>query len=129
MGASPTRQPLQPAAGILVFCADYRCSHCIRLMADRWPDDARLSDIEPRFVCTACGKRGADVRPDFKWSVTRAIGGMRLPLIPLEEPTKTGQTVIRPVLSPPARTAPFFHWIVGNGGTGPCFAPILAACP
>jgi hypothetical protein len=27
----------------------------------------RLSDIEPRFVRTACGKRGADVRPDFNW--------------------------------------------------------------
>jgi hypothetical protein len=25
----------------------------------------RLSDIEERFVCQACGKRGADVRPDF----------------------------------------------------------------
>lgn len=30
--------------------------------ADRWPDDVCLSDIEPRFVCTACGKRGGDVR-------------------------------------------------------------------
>ena len=29
------------------------------------PDDARLSDIEERFTCRACGKRGADVRPDF----------------------------------------------------------------
>jgi hypothetical protein len=27
----------------------------------------RLSDLEDRFVCTACGRRGADVRPDFKW--------------------------------------------------------------
>jgi hypothetical protein len=27
----------------------------------------RLSDLEPRFVCTVCGKRGADVRPDFNW--------------------------------------------------------------
>jgi hypothetical protein len=26
----------------------------------------RLSDIEGRFS-TACGKRGADVRPDFHW--------------------------------------------------------------
>jgi hypothetical protein len=26
-------------------------------------DEVRLSDIEPRFVCTACGKRGADARP------------------------------------------------------------------
>jgi hypothetical protein len=28
----------------------------------------RLSDIEPHFTCTRCGKRGADVRPDFSWS-------------------------------------------------------------
>jgi DNA-directed RNA polymerase subunit RPC12/RpoP len=63
--------------GIIVFCADYRCSHCIRVMADRWPDDARLSDIEPQFVCTACGKRGADVRPDFNWNVTKPVGGYR----------------------------------------------------
>jgi hypothetical protein len=28
----------------------------------------RLSDIEDRFTCTACGKRGADVRPDFNWN-------------------------------------------------------------
>jgi hypothetical protein len=26
-----------------------------------------MSDIEDRFVCKACGKRGADVRPDFDW--------------------------------------------------------------
>jgi hypothetical protein len=24
--------------------------------------------FEPRFVCRACGYRGADVRPDFKFS-------------------------------------------------------------
>jgi hypothetical protein len=46
-------------------------------MADRWPDDARLSDIEPQFVCTDCGKRGADVRPDFNWNVTKPVGGYR----------------------------------------------------
>jgi hypothetical protein len=28
------------------------------------PDHVRLSDIDPRFVRKACGKRGADVRPD-----------------------------------------------------------------
>jgi hypothetical protein len=27
-----------------------------------WPDDVRLSDIEDRFTCTACGKNCADVR-------------------------------------------------------------------
>jgi hypothetical protein len=49
--------------GVLVHCADYRCSHSIAISADRWPDDLRLSDIEDRFTCSACGKRGADVRP------------------------------------------------------------------
>jgi len=43
-----------------VFCSDYRCSHSTRLPADGWPDHVRLSDIEPQFVCQACGKRGAE---------------------------------------------------------------------
>jgi len=45
-------------------------SHSIAISADRWPDDLRLSDIEARFVCRACGKRGADVRTDFNWNKT-----------------------------------------------------------
>jgi hypothetical protein len=40
-------------------------SHHIEISADRWPDHVRLSDIELDFVCTACGKRGAEVRPKF----------------------------------------------------------------
>jgi hypothetical protein len=39
--------------GILVYCADYRCSHSIDMPADQWPDDVRLFDIEPRFVLTS----------------------------------------------------------------------------
>jgi len=27
----------------------------------------QFSDLEPRFVCAACGQRRADVRPDFDW--------------------------------------------------------------
>jgi len=42
----------------------------IAISADRWPDHVRLSDIEPGFVCTACGKRGAEVRPKFAQAVT-----------------------------------------------------------
>jgi len=42
-----------------------------------WPDDVRLSDIEGRFVCQACGKRGADVWPDFNWTRTQ-WGGLSL---------------------------------------------------
>ena len=52
--------------GLLIYCADYRCSHCVAASGDRWPDDAR-------FVCTACGKRGADVRPDFDWGKPGAL--------------------------------------------------------
>jgi hypothetical protein len=52
--------------GVLVYCADYRCSHFMAMSADQWPDDLRLSDIEPRFICQACGKRGADIRPHFQ---------------------------------------------------------------
>jgi len=51
--------------GVLIYCSDYRCSHHIAVTADQWADDVRISDIEPRFVCTACGKHGADIRPDF----------------------------------------------------------------
>jgi hypothetical protein len=52
--------------GVVVFCSDYRCAHSVSLPADRCPDHVRLSDIEPQFVCRACGKRGADVRPDYQ---------------------------------------------------------------
>ncbi|QOZ70649.1 hypothetical protein [Bradyrhizobium arachidis] len=48
---------------MLVYC---HCGHHVALSADRWPDDVRLSDIEPRFVCKGCGARGADIRPDFE---------------------------------------------------------------
>jgi hypothetical protein len=37
--------------GILIYCADYRCSHSTAISADRWPDDVRLSDIEDCFTC------------------------------------------------------------------------------
>jgi hypothetical protein len=60
--------------GVLIYCSDYRCSHYIAISGDRGPDEVRLSDLEPRFVCSACGKRGADVRPDFHWSA-KPIGG------------------------------------------------------
>jgi hypothetical protein len=51
---------------VLVYCSDYRCSHSVAVSADRWPDHVRLSDLEPRFTCEACGHRGGDVRPMFE---------------------------------------------------------------
>jgi len=53
--------------GLLIYCSDYRCSYHIAISADRWPDDVRLSDIEPRFTCQACGTKGAEVRPNHHW--------------------------------------------------------------
>jgi hypothetical protein len=52
--------------GLLVYCADYRCSHWIAVSADQWSGETRLSDLRT-VVCTVCGQRGADVRPDFHW--------------------------------------------------------------
>ena len=56
------------ARGLLIYCADYHCSHSIAISADQWPDHVRLSDLEARFVCKACGNKGADIRPDFNWN-------------------------------------------------------------
>ena len=48
----------------LIYCGDYKCSHSVAIGADRW---AMMSGCptSTSFVCSACGKRGADVRPDF----------------------------------------------------------------
>lgn len=52
--------------GVIVYCRDYRCSHHVTISAAQWGDQVRLSDVEPLFVCKACGKRGGEVRPDPK---------------------------------------------------------------
>jgi hypothetical protein len=48
--------------GLLIYCSDYKCSHSTTISGDRWADDVRLSDLEPKFTCQACGRKGADVR-------------------------------------------------------------------
>jgi hypothetical protein len=50
---------------LLVYCGDYKCAHLVTIDAP-WPDHVRLSDLEPKFTCRACGHRGADVRPMFE---------------------------------------------------------------
>ncbi len=40
--------------GLLIYCSDYKCSHWTAISGDRWTDDVRLSDLEPRFICKAC---------------------------------------------------------------------------
>ena len=55
MSDRPTKNYLRRNAqsgfrGILVYCADYQCSHSVAISGDGWPD-VRLSDIEARLVC------------------------------------------------------------------------------
>jgi hypothetical protein len=43
------------------------------------PDDSRLEErgwaiAWPRFVCSACGRRGAEIRPDFNWNKPTVTG-------------------------------------------------------
>jgi hypothetical protein len=45
---------------LIVCCGDYSCPYSVVINAERWPDGVRLSDLEPRFICEACGRRGAD---------------------------------------------------------------------
>ena len=40
---------------VLIYCRDHRCSHQFETNADGWPDDVRLSDIEPNFTCSRWG--------------------------------------------------------------------------
>ena len=49
---------------LLVYCSNYKCGHLRQLApdeVDQWSDDVKISDIEPKFVCTKCGVHGADI--------------------------------------------------------------------
>jgi hypothetical protein len=62
------RFPPQPKVVLFNRAAiERQNSHSTAISGEEWPDDVRLSDLEPRFVCKACRKRRADVRPDFNW--------------------------------------------------------------
>jgi hypothetical protein len=51
---------------LIVYCSDYKCAHSVVIDAGRWGDDVRISELEPKFTCRACGHRGADIRPLFE---------------------------------------------------------------
>jgi hypothetical protein len=48
--------------GLLIYCSDYHCSHWQRSARMIGRMTVRLSDLEPRFTCQACGRRGRDAR-------------------------------------------------------------------
>jgi hypothetical protein len=35
---------------LIVYCGDYKCAHSVVIDADRWPNQVRLSDLEPRHL-------------------------------------------------------------------------------
>jgi len=72
---TPAEMRSSGVRGLLVYCSDYKCFHYIAISDDQCEDDVRLSDLEPKFVCSACGKRGADIRPDFSWDKPGALTG------------------------------------------------------
>ena len=57
---------------VLIYCRDLRCSHHTTISADQWKDNARLSDVELRFTCTARGRRG-EIRPNFSQAKMGAV--------------------------------------------------------
>jgi hypothetical protein len=46
--------------GVLIYCADYRCSHSIAISGDRWP--YKLSDMQHHFIGALCD-RISSLRP------------------------------------------------------------------
>lgn len=51
------------AAGVTAYyllLLRFKCSHHAVISAGQWPEDVRLSDIEPQFVCSV-GLKGAEV--------------------------------------------------------------------
>jgi hypothetical protein len=62
-----SRKSPNPVARANAFPQNLRAKRDSKLMClTAWiVSFVRLSDLGPRFVCSACGKRGADVRPDF----------------------------------------------------------------
>jgi hypothetical protein len=58
---------------ILIYCRDNRCGHRVETSADGCPDHVRLSDIEPNFTCTRCGK---SEEPDLDRTPTGTTAGL-----------------------------------------------------
>jgi hypothetical protein len=49
----PIHKIVEKPDNLLLYCADYRCSHPNAIGGDQWPDDLRLSDIEDRASAPA----------------------------------------------------------------------------
>jgi hypothetical protein len=50
---------------LLIYCGSIHCNYQTKMNADHWPDETPIRPLGTRMVCTRCGHRGADVRPDW----------------------------------------------------------------
>jgi hypothetical protein len=90
--------------GLLIYCSD--CSHWTAISGGQWPDDVRLSDLERKITCQACGRRGADIRPHFDWE---------------QEARRTNAQPLLSTLAPHSpRTAPEGCMVFGLKMVRPC---------
>jgi hypothetical protein len=62
----------------------------------QWPTDMRLSDIEPRFVCTACGKT-TKLPAYFDGQQRRAVSRCRNELFPFLEVLFCLESFVQPI--------------------------------
>jgi hypothetical protein len=54
------------ARRIPVYSTDHHLSQSVAINAHRCRMMCGPSDLEGQFVCPSCGKRGADVQPDWQ---------------------------------------------------------------
>jgi predicted DNA-binding ribbon-helix-helix protein len=52
--------------GLLLICLDRKCRHEATMGVDDYPDEIELPSFAPRMVCSKCGGKQIDVRPNWK---------------------------------------------------------------
>ncbi|MGA8935447.1 MAG: hypothetical protein WB522_14385 [Pseudolabrys sp.] len=65
---------------LLAYCrgkreGDWPCHHSGELPIEQFSAEETLRDIERRCRCTLCGRRRADLRPDYSRQQTTLYGG------------------------------------------------------
>ena len=55
----------QGVRGLSVACLDHACRHELIFSADDYPGDTELNWFRSRMICSECGGRRVDVRPNW----------------------------------------------------------------
>jgi len=65
---------------LLVYCNSIACDHSVAMNADHMPDETPIQPLGTRMVCSRCGHRGADVRPDWSPHTNKLQPGTSVPV-------------------------------------------------